>query len=642
MPLFAYLCLSQCGKPATVAVCMTCGKEIGGRAYKLAADNTKWEGTDRTEMGHILGDSDHISGLFPERKLSNVSCGVLRLLTHLAMFLGSDFNLPVSVTLIELIYETIIHKITKIQERRTKVIGTEEVLQLSNNRIAKDRRLDKSQLSQLLFETSGHNIHISETSLYDNPSIWQYREHVSVEHLKLMIGRVRQTYPVLNIFLEEEHSLRPLRFVPNIMRLQKHLLQKYKRRLDKTEANNLKLKMVIEEFSKDEKSEELLECIDHFQQAWSMTKDFIQKDTFVVNKRIMQLKSGLAETVIDDDTPVSFLLPSHTDQGFLSYILLYFLLQRQNLFLEKYRQSKSIGFHARPFVQVRDITSTHMISYHPDSDLLPIVLANCNYTFQVGEGTRLEYNFATLESQLIDRFLITKSDILLDDEDAIETMVYKSDSTNSVVFLALRTTIKQDKISHVVMGQIKNEMSRLQYPDLCDHIQNVDIAINFLKSLGRIEPGSSFNDFVVDTLQLDDPCLNQKLKMSNIQSLWITLSYEKTKRLQDVSKESFDGIPSRFKEHLTDDQRKFVTTYADKLPLQRLSVLVDLLYECIVLTINTPQKDEETVDMATISLDDAISQHIYDQPYENEQHADKWLTEIIVSLKKTPKALSCL
>lgn len=65
-----------------------------------------------------------------------------------------------------------------------------------------------------------------------------------------------------------------------------------------------------------------------------------------------------------------------------------------------------------PRVHVKDISSAHLISYHPDKDLLPLVLANCNYTFEVGEGARIEYNYTNLERQLMDRFLFSKSTIL--------------------------------------------------------------------------------------------------------------------------------------------------------------------------------------------------------------------------------------
>lgn len=36
-------------------------------------------------------------------------------------------------------------------------------------------------------------------------------------------------------------------------------------------------------------------------------------------------------------------------------------------------------------------------------------MANCQYTFEVEKGTRVQYNFADLERQLTDRILFSKS-----------------------------------------------------------------------------------------------------------------------------------------------------------------------------------------------------------------------------------------
>ena len=57
------------------------------------------------------------------------------------------------------------------------------------------------------------------------------------------------------------------------------------------------------------------------------------------------------------------------------------------------------------------VTSAHLISYDHEHDLMPLVLANCHYSFEMGVGTKIEYDFAGMERQLIDRFLCYKSKI---------------------------------------------------------------------------------------------------------------------------------------------------------------------------------------------------------------------------------------
>ena len=48
---------------------------------------------------------------------------------------------------------------------------------------------------------------------------------------------------------------------------------------------------------------------------------------------------------------------------------------------------------------------SHLIAYDPERDLLPLILAHCNYSLEVGQETLVHYDWAALERQLIDRFL---------------------------------------------------------------------------------------------------------------------------------------------------------------------------------------------------------------------------------------------
>ena len=51
------------------------------------------------------------------------------------------------------------------------------------------------------------------------------------------------------------------------------------------------------------------------------------------------------------------------------------------------------------------VTMSHLIAYDTERDLLPLILAHCNYSLEVGQETSVQYDWAALERQLIDRFL---------------------------------------------------------------------------------------------------------------------------------------------------------------------------------------------------------------------------------------------
>ena len=56
-------------------------------------------------------------------------------------------------------------------------------------------------------------------------------------------------------------------------------------------------------------------------------------------------------------------------------------------------------------VSVSEVTLSHLIAYDPERDLLPLILAHCNYSLEVGKETLVHYDWAALERQLIDRLL---------------------------------------------------------------------------------------------------------------------------------------------------------------------------------------------------------------------------------------------
>ena len=56
-------------------------------------------------------------------------------------------------------------------------------------------------------------------------------------------------------------------------------------------------------------------------------------------------------------------------------------------------------------VDIQDVTQVQLVAYHPEKDLIPIVLANCNYTLTVGQEMTIEYDFDGMERQVEERFI---------------------------------------------------------------------------------------------------------------------------------------------------------------------------------------------------------------------------------------------
>ena len=413
------------------------------------------------------------------------------------------------------------------------------------------------------------------------------------------------------------------------------LIQKYSRKLDRAEATILTIQEVKQQMRQERRLKEFNHLLEEFTEAWNCVRETLETYTCPANESLVTVAKEYCRSDITDESPVSRLLPTHRDAGLCSYVLLFYLLKKQNLFLQNYCVQSKQKEDSLPKVHVKDISSAHLISYHPDKDLLPMVLANCNYSFEVGQGTKVDYNVTNLERQLMDRFLFSKS--IINEIQQIETITYRSESTNAVVFKSLYGRVKQDRLNPAVQSQICGELRLKSYPDLCESLDKLDIAISFLKSVGS-DPESSLYHFMSNTLKMDKPFPSPKAeqasKCKHTMSLWITLALERAKFLAKYDKKAFEGISDNFKKPLTEEQRQAIEEILNKLPVEQIDILVELIFECIVLKIDVPQNkdDEDYVDMSKISLRDALIGYLDVCPYEEELTIDDSLMAAIGQL----------
>ena len=62
-------------------------------------------------------------------------------------------------------------------------------------------------------------------------------------------------------------------------------------------------------------------------------------------------------------------------------------------------------------VSTDDVTPAHLVAYDVERDLMPLVLAHCDYSLAVGQGTEISYNLPALEKQIVDRFVVGRPHI---------------------------------------------------------------------------------------------------------------------------------------------------------------------------------------------------------------------------------------
>ncbi|KAL3881513.1 hypothetical protein ACJMK2_027945, partial [Sinanodonta woodiana] len=587
-----YLCpnghpyvIGECGRPYSVSKCPNCGLEIGGNSHVLLPGNTPYSGMDRTETGHILGHAENRTQLGPERTLTPAYCGIIRLLTHLTMMLGANINsMKHEDSLCGLMTKNARNDWEqKFSERFVVPVlqNMDTILKECIEQLAQDKRLGSDPLLCHTYEITQLQEKVPLEMLQEIPSMWQFRSRITMDHLchqfevQMMAQKKTQgQHKILQYFLKEEHHLRAIHYLPNILKMQRILFQKYQKKLDRAEASTITVEMLKKQFDGDE----LPSLLDEYAEVWNR-----------IRESLVDVPKEYRRHRIDDSTPVSQLLPTKSDAGRCAYSALKFLFHTQNDFLDSYYREVKRGFAEIPHVKVRDITPAHLISYHPEQDILPLLLANCNYSFEVGKGTSIEYNFTNLERQIMDRFLFGKSQIDIE----IEVMVYRAEYTNATVFKKLQEKIPQETLSTAVKNKISDEFHSL--PDLCQALDNLDIAISFLKSIGG-NPGNNLDKFMEETLKMKQslysPKARQICQYRHAQSLWLLLSLEKNKQLALHNQVIFDGLPEQFHEQLGAELMEQVGTFLQPLSLEKLGFLLELMFECIVLVISVPQNQD--------------------------------------------------
>lgn len=84
-------------------------------------------------------------------------------------------------------------------------------------------------------------------------------------------------------------------------------------------------------------------------------------------------------------------------------------LYYQTLFFFKLSVYPSLSYKVSP----ADLTDLHVIRYELERDLMPLVLANTQYSIERGQETLHEYDLPKIQQQILSRFLLGKPLITL-------------------------------------------------------------------------------------------------------------------------------------------------------------------------------------------------------------------------------------
>ncbi|XP_073713018.1 E3 ubiquitin-protein ligase rnf213-alpha-like [Misgurnus anguillicaudatus] len=468
---------------------------------------------------------------------------------------------------------------THVITRVLKVL--EHQLKKVNNFIRKDDRVSSNLVLKLTFGEPLFFLNsLPQNSLIQNSSVWSCRKKVSVLSLAHIVeqNNGRDDLPVLWRFLQRETELRMVRFLPEILALQKDLVKKFQNLTDLPYST-------IAEFLQSQKAASLPawyeKRIKIFLSTWNQLR--VSLDT----TGEIKLPSEYTQHDLGLDADLQVLLPQRRGLGLCSTALVSYLIALHNDII--YTVEKHTGEDTGYTVSPADLTEQHVICYEYERDLLPLVLSNCQYSMERGQETLLEYDLPKIQQQILTRFLQCKPHITIN---GIPTLVSRQDRNYEIILKDVRSKVQQESLQPLVQHDLTKELQ--SYSDVCEALSTVELALGFLAMTGG-EPHMQLGCYLKEVLQLADhtaPHVFKALSRCSLKhcvSLWQLLGSLKSETMLHINRDPFVGISKQYKQPLQEEHKTLLTSFLTKANAD--SFLLEM-HEFLCLVLKNPKATE--------------------------------------------------
>uniref|UniRef100_A0A8C7LM14 RZ-type domain-containing protein n=1 Tax=Oncorhynchus mykiss TaxID=8022 RepID=A0A8C7LM14_ONCMY len=637
--------IGECGKPMETSRCVDCGAEIGGRSHNpVAGFTTAQIRGDSTETGHVLGDPrrrDH-PDMQDTKSMSSVPFNLVRLLTHVAMLLGARSNPQAiaaiikprvadpssflmghllkdmehvirfmgkgrddTVNAIHLMISSLLkphrrgcadnHLSTKEARNDWEMtVGNEIIspqlkdldrrLQEVNAFIRDDSRLSSNPIMRVLspeprlFLTS-----LPHNSQIHSSAVWNCRERVSLLSLTRIVeqNNGENTLPVLWRFLHKEAELRLLKFITDILELQRNLVKTCRNVTDLSHGT-------IAKFLQRQESVPLRawheKRINIFLTTWNLLRG-----SLATNGEI-KIPVEFCRKDLDMTSDFQVLLPRRQGPGLCSTALVSYLIALQNELV--YCVDKHLGEETSFKVSPADLTDLHVIQYDLERDLLPLILSNCQYSMKQGKETLHEYDLSNIQQQILSRFLQGRPIITLN---GIPTLVNRHDRIHEIILKDMRGKIEQVPLPSRALSTLVGELK--SYNEVCEALSTVEVALGFLAMTGG-EPHMELGSYLEEVLQMGDQTAPHILTVSlalgryylkHCLALWQLLTSLKSENMLWLKRDPFEGISEEYRKALGEEEHRLLTGFFNKSSAD--SILLEM-HEFLILVLKGPRASD--------------------------------------------------
>uniref|UniRef100_A0A8B9GXZ7 RING-type E3 ubiquitin transferase n=1 Tax=Astyanax mexicanus TaxID=7994 RepID=A0A8B9GXZ7_ASTMX len=309
-------------------------------------------------------------------------------------------------------------------------------------------------------------------SVLHSSAVWSCREKGSLLSLTHIVEQNdgKDNFPLLWRFLQKEAEFRLVKFLPEILSLQRKLVKTYQNMPDLCSGT-------IREFIDKQCSESLRSWyetrIHYFLGSWNQLRASLA--TYEVN-----VPGDYCSVDLDESSELQVLVPRRQGAGLCATALLSYLVSLHNQLVSE--AGKYTGEDSSYTVSLAELSELHVIRYEVDRDLLPLVLSNCQYSMERGRETLSEYDLPKIQQQLLTRFLQGKPKINLT---GIPTLVSRQERNYENIFKDIREKVPQDPLTALSSSGLATDLQSLS--DVCEALAAVEVSLGFLAMTGEDE-----------------------------------------------------------------------------------------------------------------------------------------------------------
>ncbi|XP_053850563.1 E3 ubiquitin-protein ligase RNF213 [Vidua macroura] len=451
-----------------------------------------------------------------------------------------------------------------------------------NRQIQEDERISSNPIVKIVYgDPAAFLSQLPGDSHVHHSKMWSCRRRVSVENLGHVVQQknAKDTVPLLWTFLQKESELRLVKFLPEILALQRDLVRQFQ---NTAEIKHCSIREFLREPHSDVMRDLLEKRVNVFLSVWNKLRSSLDTNGEI------KLPKGYCDAELSLDSRLEVLLPRRQGLGLCSTALASYLIGLHNHLVH------SVNRHTkeddRYVVSPSEVADLHLISYEVERDLIPLILSNCQYSMEKGGETLQDFDLERIQQQVISKFLQGKPLITLT---GIPTLVFRHDRNYEQLFDGVRNKLEQSALPSSVMNMISGELQ--SYSDVCDALSLTEITLGFLAMAGE-DADMLLTEYIEQVLQMGDqtnPHVLQALRRCQLRhsmALWQLLHAHKSEQLLRLGRDPFADVSPDYKEELTPELAKLLDTF---LVHSRLETFLQELHEMIILRLRRVQAVEE-------------------------------------------------